>query len=279
MAEWTDTAISLGARPFGESDVILDVFTPMRGLARGLVYGGVSRKKRPLIEAGNTIEVQWRARSEQNLGHFAVAEATNERAARCMVDPLALAGLSAATAILRDGLPEGEAKSGLFEATTTLLDLMTEPDIWPALFIKWEMGLLQQLGYGLNLESCAISGANDGLTHVSPRTGRAVKGSQAEDYLNKLLVLPAFLTNSSAPTTPYEIGYGFTLTGYFLTRRLFAELNKNAPDARYLMLERLEKAGRIAYPAEQTEAGETAKPDNPKKLGNHIRQPMNRRTR
>ncbi len=278
MAEWTDIGISLGGRLFGETDVILDVLTPERGRVRGLVYGGVSQKKRALIEAGNTISIQWRARAEGNLGHFAVAESQRERASRYMSDPLALAALTAATDILREGLPEGEAKSGLFEATETLLDLLGDPDIWPALFIKWELGLLRMLGYGLNLDKCALSGANDGLTHVSPRTGRAVRGSEAEDYLDKLLALPAFLTDSTAPPTPIDIGSGFQLTGYFLTRRLFADFNRDAPDARYFMLERLSKSGRLAHAAKPERETAPLKEDNPKKLGKHIRPKINRGT-
>ncbi|WP_233356761.1 DNA repair protein RecO [Hirschia baltica] len=290
MAEWSDTAISLGARTFGETDVILDVFTPSRGRTRGLVYGGISQKKRPMIEAGNTIDVQWKAKTESSLGHFSVADAINQRAARCMIDPLALAGLSAVTSILRDGLPEGEAKDGLYEATETLLDVMGEPDIWPAIFIKWELGFLQQMGYGLNLETCVISGANDGLTHVSPKSGCAVRGSEAEEYIDKLLSLPAFLTDAKAPPSPYDIGAGFKLTGYFLTRRLFADINRDAPEARYLMLERLEKSGRILHTKEQVQTAPKptataqgnymgAKPNVPehKKVGRHIRQPMNRK--
>ncbi|WP_018996658.1 DNA repair protein RecO [Hirschia maritima] len=292
MAEWTDIAISLGARTFGETDVILDIFTPSRGHTRAMVYGGISQKKRPLIEAGNTIEVQWKAKSEAALGHFSVADATNQRAARFMTDPLALAGLSAVTSIMRDGLPEGEAKQGLFEATETLLDVMGEPDVWPAIFIKWEIGFLQQMGYGLDLETCALSGGNDGLTHVSPKTGRAVRGSEAEQYLDKLLPLPAFLTDSKAPPSPYDIGAGFRLTGHFLVHRLFADLNRDAPEARYLMLERLEKAERLIMPKRpdtgtapmQQHSGERptymgAKPDVPehKRVSRKVRQPMNRK--
>lgn len=292
MAEWTDSAISLGARTFGETDVILDVFTSERGRTRGLVYGGISQKKRPLIEAGNTIDVHWKAKTESALGHFSVADATNQRAARCMTDPLALAGLSAVTSIMRDGLPEGEAKQGLFEATETLLDIMGEADVWPAIFIKWEIGFLQQMGYGLDLDTCALTGGNDGLTHVSPKTGRAVRGSEAEQYLDKLLSLPAFLTDSKAPPSPYDIGAGFRLTGHFLVHRLFADLNRDAPEARYLMLERLEKAERMVLPKQSpaAQAPQTsgtanqanymgAKPDVPehKRVSRQVRQPLNRK--
>lgn len=246
MAEWCDSGIVIGVRRFGETDVILDALTPSRGRVRGLVYGGISRKKRALLEPGNTLRLEWRAQSAENLGHFSVAEPEAERASRMMADPLALCGLTAACDILREALSESEAKPGLYEASEVLLSSLNDVDVWPAVFIKWELGLLQLTGYGLNLDRCALTGANDGLTHVSPRTGRAVKGSEAEDYLDKLLVLPAFLTDSSAPATPADIGAGFKLTGFFLKRRLFAEMNKDAPEARYQMLERLEKAERLA---------------------------------
>ena len=248
MAEWTDSGIVIGLRRFGEVDVILDALTSRRGRARGLVYGGVSRKKRPLLEPGNTLELEWRARTEGNLGHFSVAEPDRQRMSKLMADPLALAAAAAITDTLRECLMEGEPKPGLFEASIVLLDSLSDTDIWPALYVKWELGLLSLLGYGLNLDKCALTGSNDGLTHVSPRTGRAVKGSEAEDYLNKLLVLPAFLTDATAPATPDDIGAGLRLTGYFLTRRLFAEMNRDAPDSRYLMLERLERAGIMVTP-------------------------------
>ncbi|MBB34905.1 MAG: DNA repair protein RecO [Hirschia sp.] len=245
MAEWTDSGIVIGVRRFGETDVILDALTPERGRVRGLVYGGISRKKRAALEPGNTLRLEWRARSADNLGHFAVAEPEIERASRMMADPLALSGLAAVCDILREALSESEAKPGLYEATEVLLSSFGDADIWPAIFIRWELGLLSLTGYGLNLDRCAVTGGNDGLTHVSPRTGRAVRGSEAEDYLHKLLVLPGFLTDSSAPATPDAVGHGFRLTGYFLKRRLFAEMNKDAPEARYMMLERLERAGRL----------------------------------
>lgn len=260
MAEWTDSGIVLGLRRFGENDVIMDALTPSRGRTRGLVYGGTSRKKRALIEIGNTLRLEWRARQVGNLGHFSVAEPESERASRMMADPLALSGLASVCDILREALVESEAKQGLYEATETLLDLLDQPDVWPAIYIRWELGLLRLLGYGLDLNRCALSGANDGLTHVSPRTGRAVKGSEAEDYLDKLLVLPAFLTDATAPPSPVDIGHGLRLTGYFLNRRLFAELNRDSPEARYLMVERLERDGRLirlsATTADSEDSGE-----------------------
>jgi DNA repair protein RecO (recombination protein O) len=246
MAEWTDKAIALGLRRFGETGAILDVFGRTQGRARGLVYGGASRAKRAVMQPGNTLVVTWRARAEDSLGHFAVAEPERERSALYLSDPGALGALSAIADILMGALPDGEAKPALYDAAETLLDMLGEPEVWPALFIRWEMGLLGMLGYGLDLSHCAVSGANDGLTHVSPKSGRAVRGSEAEPYLDRLLALPAFLLDPRQPATPVDIRNGFRLTGYFLSERLFADLNKPLPGARLLMIDRLERQGRLS---------------------------------
>jgi DNA repair protein RecO (recombination protein O) len=246
MAEWSDRAISLGLRRFGETGAILDVFAREQGRQRGLIYGGASRGKRAVMQPGNTLAVTWKARSEDRLGFFALAEPEAERSARHLSDPVALAGLSALAETLLAALPEGDIKPGLFDAAETVLDELSHPDVWPALYVRWELGLLTMMGFGLDLSRCAISGASDGLTHVSPRTGRAVRGSEAGEYLGRLLPLPAFLVDARAPAAPVDIHAGFRLTGYFLGERLFADLNKPAPEARGLMIDRLERAGRVS---------------------------------
>ena len=246
MAEWSDRAISLGLRRFGETGAILEVFGREQGRRRGLIYGGASRTKRAPMQAGNTLAVTWKARVEDSLGFFSLAETEFERASVHMANGEALAALSAITEILAAALPEGEAKPALYDAAETLLDQLGNDDVWPALFVRWELGLLTMLGYGIDLSRCALSGANDGLTHVSPKSGRAVRGSEAGDYLSRLLPLPAFLSDSRAPATPQDIHNGFRLTGHFLGERLFADLNKPVPEARFLMIDRLERAGRLS---------------------------------
>jgi DNA repair protein RecO (recombination protein O) len=248
MAEWSDRAISLGLRRLGETGAVLDVFARENGLRRGFVHGGASRTKRGPMQAGNTLAVTWKARTDDHLGFFSLAETERERAAVYMADANALAALSALAELLAAALPEGEAKPALYDAAETLLDTLDNEDVWPALFIRWELGLLSMLGFGLDLSSCAVSGANDGLTHVSPRSGRAVRGSEAGDYLSRLLPLPQFLVDPKAPATAQDIHNGFRLTGHFLAERLFADLNKPVPEARFLMIERLERAGRAAPP-------------------------------
>jgi DNA repair protein RecO (recombination protein O) len=137
-------------------------------------------------------------------------------------------------------LDEGDvAGSAMFEATEVLLDQIEAREIWPVLYVRWELGLLSALGFGLDLEECAISGANDGLTHVSPRTGRAVRGSEAEDYVSRLLRLPSFLLSSSAPVGDEDVADGLKLTGYFLESRVFHAMNRAMPPERDRLVRRL----------------------------------------
>jgi DNA repair protein RecO (recombination protein O) len=237
---WSDDGIVLGGRRFGEGGLILDVLTREKGRRSGLVYGGASRRKRAQFEAGNTIALSWTGRLDDQLGRFDVAEARKDRAARLLDDPAALAALASITALLRAGLNEGDAAgSSLFEATTLLLDELPHPDVWPALYVRWELGLLSALGFGLDLDECAVSGANDGLTHVSPRTGRAVRGSEAEQYVDRLFALPAFLIDSRAEIFPGDIPAGLRLTGHFIENRLFASVHRGLPAERERLLRRI----------------------------------------
>ncbi len=154
-----------------------------------MVYGGSSQKKRGADAAGEYASVTWKGGGD-SLGFF-TAETETERAAVHMANGEALAGLSALSELLAAALPEGEAKPALYDAAETLLDMLGNEEVWPALFIRWELGLLTMLGYGLDLENCAVSGANDGLTHVSPKSGRAVRGSDAGAFLDRLLAAAA----------------------------------------------------------------------------------------
>lgn len=247
--QWEDKALILGGRRFGEGGLILDVLTKTRGRKAGLVHGGASRRRRGQLEAGNTIDVSWSGRLEDQLGRFEVAEAITERAARHLDNADALAAITCVTTILRNALEEGDvAGSAMYEASHLLLDMLDSADVWPALYVRWEMGLLAALGFGLDLTCCAVSGDNDGLTHVSPRTGRAVKGSEAEDYIDRLFKLPGFLIDPTSPVTPETLGQGLHLTGYFLEHRLYNLVNKPPPEVRDLLLRRLERSGIVHLP-------------------------------
>ena len=239
---WTDEGLILGGRRFGEGGLILDVLTKTRGRRSGLVYGGASRARRGQYEAGNTVSLSWTGRLEEQLGRFDVAEASRERASRVLDDAGALSAISAVTTLLRGALDEGDAAgSALYEATTILLDQIEAREVWPALYVRWELGLLSALGFGLDLDECALSGANDGLTHVSPKTGRAVRGSEAEEYVSRLLRLPGFLVTPGAPLGVDDIADGLALTGYFIEARVFNGMNRAVPPQRAQLVARLLK--------------------------------------
>ncbi len=235
--DWESEGYVLSVKKHGETSAIIDVFTPDRGRHLGLVRGGVSRRIRPILQPGNKVKVAWRGRLSEHLGAFTV-EALSARAAALMDDRLSLAGLNSICAVARECLPEREPHNDVYSALEVLIDNLHNPDIWPALYVKWEAGLLTAMGYGLDLKSCAATGVNDNLTHVSPRSGRAVSASAAEPYKDKLLALPAFLLGQ--PYAPLEdVTKGLALTGYFLETRVQWGVNKTLPDARARMIKSL----------------------------------------
>jgi DNA repair protein RecO (recombination protein O) len=229
--EWRDQGILLGSRHHGETSVIIEVFTPEHGRHAGVVRGGASRRMAPVLQTGAQVDVEWRARLEDHLGTFRV-EPLKSRA-WVMGDRLALAGLNAVCALLRFTLPEREAHGKLYHKSLILLDLLDQPDIWPLAYLNWEMALLEEMGFGLDLRRCAVMGekAND-LSYISPKTGRAVSRAGAGDWADRLLPLPpCLLGDGPAPDT--EIVQGFDVTGHFLRHHLAPHLgDKPLPDAR-----------------------------------------------
>jgi len=207
-----------------------------------LVRGGVGRRLRPVLQAGNLVQLDWRARLSEHLGYFAV-EAISSRSAEFMDDRLSLTGLNALCAIARETLPEREAFPSVYDAFEIVLQNMHDPDIWPALFIRWEAGLLTAMGYGLDLKQCVATGQLENLTYVSPRSGRAVCEEAAQPYKDKLLTLPLFLKGHAAEITPDDVTAGLRLTGYFLETRVQWGVNKTLPEARAYMFSRLKEMG------------------------------------
>lgn len=235
---WSGEGYILSARKHGETSAIIEVFTRDRGRHLGLVRGGVSRRMRPVLQAGNKVKLEWQARLSEHLGYFTV-EALSARAADLMDERLSLAGLNAVCALARETLPEREAHPALFDAFEVLLEHLDQPDIWPVLYVAWEAGLLAAMGYGLDLSCCASTGETDDLTHVSPRSGRAVSAAAAAPYIDKLFVLPPFM-KGDATASREDIDAGLKLTGYFLETRLQWGVNRTLPEARARMIARLE---------------------------------------
>ena len=188
--EWRDQGILLGARPHGENAAIVEIFTPAHGRHMGVVRGGTGRKIAPILQPGAQLDVAWRARLENHIGTFSV-ELIRSRAAQSMSDRLALAGLNSVMALLSFGLPEREPHLTLYDQSTQLLDLLDQPELWPLAYLRWEMHLLEVLGFGLDLSCCAATGSEEDLIYVSPRSGRSVSAVGAGVWANRLLALPS----------------------------------------------------------------------------------------
>lgn len=235
--EWSSEGYILSTRKHGETSAIIDVFTRDKGRHLGLVRGGISRKMRPVLQPGNLVRVDWRGRLSEHLGTYTV-EAINSRAAELMDDRLSLTGLNAVTAMCRELLPERETHPEIYDVFKIVLDNLHDHDIWPILYTRWEAGLLSALGYGLDFDRCAATGSNDNLTHISPRSGRAVSASAAEPYLDKLLRLPPYMRGESY-ASPEDIHDGLKLTAHFLETRVQWNLNKTLPEARHQLVQRL----------------------------------------
>lgn len=234
--EWQDEGVVLGVRPHGETSAVVEVLTRAHGRHLGLVMGGRSRRLRPVLQTGNLVDVCWRARLEQHLGHMTV-ELRHGLAAALFDNARALNALTSMAA-LAHLLPERDPHPSLYEVTLFVLELIGDTAMLPALLVRWELALLTDLGYGLDLSACAVSGANDGLVYVSPRTGRAVSASAGEPYRDRLLALPAFLIPGSARDTAnrgitaQDIAAGFALTGHFLETRVLAPGGGRLPESR-----------------------------------------------
>ncbi len=229
--DWRDEGALLAVRPHGESSAIIEVFTAAHGRHAGVVRGGTSRKMTPVLQPGTQVSVEWRARLEEHLGSYRV-EPLKSRAVATMGDRRTLYGLGAICALLSFSLPEREPHPGLYRATQRLLDALGTDARWPALYLLWELALLEELGFALDLTDCAVTGATEGLIYVSPKSGRAVSAAGAGQWADRLLPLPGCL-RGAAPSHPGEILEGLRTTGFFLETWLAPALGgRRLPEAR-----------------------------------------------
>jgi DNA repair protein RecO (recombination protein O) len=227
--EWTDDAIVIATRPHGETSAVVTVLTREHGRHAGLVRGGAGKQARGAIQPGNRLQVTWKARLEEQLGNFAW-ELQSTEGTRWLADAGRLAAVSSACALIEATLPERESHPGAYAGFGALLGKLVEAD-WAGHYVRWELDLLAELGYGLDLSRCAATGTNDDLAFVSPRSGRAVSLSAGEPYRDRLLAMPRFLGTGEMPE-PEELWAGLTLTGHFLERWVFAAIGKALPPAR-----------------------------------------------
>ena len=233
--EWADEGVVLSVRPHGETAAVAELLTRAHGRHLGLVHGGRGRTKRPILQPGNHVTAHWRARLADQLGVLTL-ELKHPYAAEVLDSRLGLMGLECLTTLARL-LPERDPHPSLFEVTLFVLGFLPEDHIWPALYARWELALLADLGFGLDLSTCAVTGTNDYLAFVSPRTGRAVSMSAAEPYKDKLLPLPGLFTGAGASgATAADVAAALRLTGHFLERDVLVPRGLVMPDARGRLL-------------------------------------------
>lgn len=238
--EWRDQGILLSARQHGEASVIIDVLTPSLGRHSGFVHGGKSRKLAPVLQPGAQLDLMWKARLQEHIGAFQV-ELIRSRSAMIMSDRRALSGLGAVTGMLLAFLPERETCEPLFYATEQLLDLLEYPEVWSTAYLRWELGLLDILGFGLDLSACAVTGQTHDLVFISPKTGRAISRNGAGKWADRLLpLLPVMLGQDTQ--YPEDIQQALKVCGHFFEHHVCESLGlKQLPPSRSRFLDSIKK--------------------------------------
>lgn len=243
--EFEDEGVILSARAHGETHSVADILTRNRGRWSGLVYGGQGRRMQPLLQPGNGVRTVWKGRVDDSLGHHSL-ELTQPRAAGVLDDRLALAGLSAAAAVTLAAAPEREPHPRLYAALVVFLDALDDEDVWPALYARYELGLLADLGFGLSLDRCVATGVTDDLIYVSPRSAGAVSRAAGEPYKSRLLPLPAFLRDAAADAADDDVLDALTTTGAFIEQRILHPAGRVLPEARAQLIRLLrERVGAL----------------------------------
>ncbi len=237
--EWRGQGILLSVRRHGENAAIIEAFTQEFGLHAGVVRGGTSRKLAPVLQPGAQLDLSWRARLQDHLGAFTV-ELVKSRAAQVMGDRDALAGLNAICGLLCFVLAERDPHPDLYAQTLDLFDRLGNDPAWPLAYMFWEVALLNELGFGLDLESCAVTGETQDLRYVSPKSGRAVSEKGAGDWADRLLPLPPSLRGLIGSNALDEVSDGLRTTGYFLEKWIAPSLGtKPVPASRQRLIDML----------------------------------------
>jgi len=240
--EWQAPAIVLDARPHGEGGAIVTLLTEAQGRHAGLAKGGASRGQAALWQPGNLIEARWVGRLADQLGSLS-GEMVHAAASLAMEDKLALAALRSVSALTAAALPEREPLPRLFHGLVAIIATLARgTDLAMPEIVRFEAELLAELGFGLDLSRCAVTGGAEDLAFVSPRSGRAVSRAAAGEWADRLLPLPAFLLGQG-PSTPADWAAGLRLTGHFLARDLFGGLHQGLPAAREQLLDRVAALG------------------------------------
>ena len=246
--EWSDEGIVLATRSLGETSVVLSLLTRAHGRHSGLVRGGGGRRTRGLLQPGNRLAARWRARLADHLGTMS-CEPGRVLASAAMADRGRLAAIAAACAVAETALPEREPLPAVFESLAGLIAAIETDAGWPGGYVRWELDLLTELGFGLDLGRCAATGTTDDLAYVSPRSGRAVSAAAGAPWKDRLLPLPEFLVDASAPAGGEAVASGLAVTGHFLLRHVYAEQGRAPPAARARLAEEIARTARGAAKA------------------------------
>ena len=244
--DWQDEGLILGVRKHGETSAIVEAMTAKHGRHLGLVRGGRSSRMRPILQPGNFATLQWRARLEEQLGTYTV-EAKDLLAANLMTSQLGIYGIQTLASHLRL-LPEREAHLGLYNAARVLMENFEHPEIAASLMIRFELVLLEELGFGLDMNTCASTGQTHELAYISPKSGRAVSRDAGKPWADKMLALPAFLNKHEDGwgVVPHadQIKQGFALSSFFLDRHIYVPRGMKHPDERYGFIKTITKLTR-----------------------------------
>ena len=237
--EWRDRGILLATKPFGETSLIIDVFTPDHGKSSGVVRGGQSKKLKPILQIGAQLDLTWKARLEEHLGSFQV-ELIRSRTANVMNDRVLLAGMLSSATLINRFFPTGQVYKEFYESSENLFDLLQFPDIWILGYFKWELEFLETLGFGLDLKKCAVTGSTEGLKFISPKSGRAVSKSAAGDWSSKLLPFP--IAASGQVNSLEDILDGLKVSQFFLEKKVLIAFGmEHLPSARSRFISSLER--------------------------------------
>ena len=245
--KWSDQAIVLSSKKYGENALVVVLMTKTHGKHAGLVRGGTSKKARGLYEPGNFVTAHWNARLEDHLGIY-TCELLASNAALVLNNPLILAGLSSACAVTERAFPERESHPIFFANLTELIASLGAMH-WIAYYVSWELKLLADLGFGLDLSNCAATGSKEELVYISPKSGKAISKSAGKPYHHKLLRLPEFLTNdlkNSEKPSINDLVAGLELSRYFLQHNIFINYKNGEPPARIRFVDRLKHLATIS---------------------------------
>lgn len=259
--EWEAPALVLSAAPYGEGSAIVHVLTGEHGLYHGLARGGSASRWRAVWQTGNLVRARWVARLSEQLGNIS-AEVVHASAARILDDPLPLAMLASLCALADGCLPEREPHPAIFQGLASLLARISLDPHWAVAeampeIVRWELMLLSDLGFGLDLGCCALGGPADDLRWVSPRTGRAVSDTRAGEWRQRLLPLPGFVLHPDETGTPQDWYDGLRLTGHFLQRDAFGQRHRPVPEARFRLLDLIAREADITPPEAPAETTPT----------------------